>query len=54
MRFVVLWVDQSLITTMRHILAFGAIDVSANKDKDFYRDKLQNVQGIDLQVRNKL
>ena len=49
-RFTTHWVDQSLQTAIRNIVSLGAIEVSADKDKEFYIDKLQNVHGISLQV----
>ncbi len=49
-RFTVHWVDQSLLKALRNIISLGAVEVSADKDKDFYRNKLETVHGVDLQV----
>lgn len=50
-RFTVYWVDHSLLRALRAILSHGSVEVSADKDKDFYRNKLETVHGVDLSVR---
>lgn len=49
-RFTVNWVDHSLIRALRNIISHGSIEVSAEKDKEFYTNKLQTVHGVDLLV----
>ncbi len=49
-RFTVNWVDHSLIRALRNIISHGSIEVSAEKDKEFYTNKLQTVHGVDLPV----
>ena len=50
-RFTVYWVDHSLLRALRDILSHGSVEVSADKDKDFYRNKLETVHGVNLSVR---
>lgn len=47
-RFTVNWVDHSLIRALQNIISHGSIEVSAEKDKEFYTNKLQTVHGVDL------
>ena len=49
-RFTVHWVDQSLLKALRNIISLGAVEVSADKDKAYYRNKLETVHGVNLQV----
>ncbi len=49
-RFTVNWVDHSLLRALRNIISHGSIEVSAEKDKGFYTNKLQTVHGVDLPV----
>ncbi|DBA82681.1 hypothetical protein WJX77_010466 [Trebouxia sp. C0004] len=47
-RFTVNWVDHSLIRALRNIISHGSVEVSADKDKEFYTNKLHTVHGVDL------
>ena len=49
-KFTVNWVDHSLLRALRNIISHGSIQVSADKDKEFYINKLQTVHGVDLLV----
>ena len=49
-RFTVHWVDQSLLKALRNIISLIAVEVSADKDKAYYCNKLETVHGVNLQV----
>lgn len=49
-RFTVIWVDHSLLRALRNIISHGSVEVSAEKDKEFYTNKLQTVHVVDLPV----
>lgn len=49
-RFTVHWVDQSLLKALRNIISLIAVEVSADKDKAYYCNKLETVHGVNLQT----
>ena len=51
-KFIANWVDQTLLRAIRNIVAHGAIEVSADMDKEYYRNKIQAIHGVQLQVRH--
>ena len=42
--------NEALLKAIRTIVAHGAIEVSADEDKQYYREKLEAVHGVNLQV----
>ena len=50
LKFTINWVDQILVRAIQLIVSHDSIAVSAEKDKAFYRDKLENKLNINLEV----